>query len=508
SLHLYYLSRPLLVCLSMANLHLPLYERVSHKNSIARAVELLILSLLLSLLAYRLLTFPDHGFIWLLAFLCESWFTLTWAILVSTKWNPVHYDTYPDRLLNRKVELPPVDMFVTTADPVLEPPIITMNTVLSLLAVEYPADRLACYVSDDGGSPLTFSSLVETSKFAQLWVPFCKKYGVQDRAPFRYFSGESTSSQDVSPEFHEEWKKMKDEYEKFSQRIEAAAKGSVDSLPYQFAGELADFCNINRGNHPAIVKVIWENREAVSNGVPHLIYISREKRPKHPHHFKAGAMNVLTRVSGVMTNAPFMLNVDCDMFVNNPTVVLQAMCVMLGVKNPRDSAYVQFPQCFYGGFKDDPFGNQLVVLFKYVGRGIVGIQGPCYAGTGCFHTRKVIYGLSPDDQEISGKLDEQALQKTFGSSMAFTKSAAQALSGTRTKSINSPSSSIKAALQVAGCSYEYGTKWGDEVGWMYGSTTEDVLTGLVIQGRGWRSTFCSPEPPAFWVVHLLVGLWP
>ena len=79
-------------------------------------------------------------------------------------------------------------MFVTTADPTLEPPIITVNTVLSLLAVDYPANKLACYVSDDGCSPLTFYALLESSKFAKLWVPFCKKYGIHTRAPFRYFT--------------------------------------------------------------------------------------------------------------------------------------------------------------------------------------------------------------------------------------------------------------------------------------------------------------------------------
>ncbi|KAL7000063.1 Cellulose synthase-like protein B3, partial [Sarracenia purpurea var. burkii] len=100
-------------------------------------------------------------------------------------------------------------MFVTTADPVLEPPILTVNTVLSLLAVDYPAEKLACYVSDDGASPLTFYSLVEASKFAKLWVTFCKKYGVHVRAPFRYFSGEPISSQDTVPEFLQEWTRMK-----------------------------------------------------------------------------------------------------------------------------------------------------------------------------------------------------------------------------------------------------------------------------------------------------------
>lgn len=109
-----------------------------------------------------------------------------------------------------KHELPPVDMFVTTADSKLEPPIITINTVLSLLAVDYPTNKLACYVSDDGCSPLTFYSLSEASKFAKLWVPFCKKYNVQVRAPFRYFSNNNaTFSSKDSSEFKQEWTLLK-----------------------------------------------------------------------------------------------------------------------------------------------------------------------------------------------------------------------------------------------------------------------------------------------------------
>jgi hypothetical protein len=101
-------------------------------------------------------------------------------------------------------------MFVTTADPVLEPPIITINTVLSLLAVDYPAHKLACYISDDGCSPLTYYSLVEALKFAKLWIPFCKKYNIQVRAPFKYFSKDSLSFGDSSNwEFHQEWQRMK-----------------------------------------------------------------------------------------------------------------------------------------------------------------------------------------------------------------------------------------------------------------------------------------------------------
>ena len=108
-----------------------------------------------------------------------------------------------------ELEFPAVDIFVTTADAILEPSIITMNTVLSLLAVDYPANKLALYLSDDGCSPLTLYSLIEATKFAKLWVPFCKKYNIQTRAPFRYFTSNSTPVKDDSLEFQQEWKKMK-----------------------------------------------------------------------------------------------------------------------------------------------------------------------------------------------------------------------------------------------------------------------------------------------------------
>lgn len=60
-----------------------------------------------------------------------------------------------------------------------------------------------------------------------------------------------------------------------------------------------------------------------------------------------------------MTNAPFMLNVDCDMYANNPEIALHAMCVHLDSKSENEIAFVQYPQQFYDGLKDDPFGNQL-----------------------------------------------------------------------------------------------------------------------------------------------------
>lgn len=66
-----------------------------------------------------------------------------------------------------------------------------------------------------------------------------------------------------------------------------------------------------------------------------------------------------------MTNAPFIVNIDCDMYVNNPNVVVEAMCILLGAEE-QESIFVQFPQIFYNLPKDDPFGCQLITLFQVI----------------------------------------------------------------------------------------------------------------------------------------------
>ena len=45
-------------------------------------------------------------------------------------------------------QLAAVDIFVSTVDPLKEPPLVTANTVLSILSVDYPVDKVSCYVSD------------------------------------------------------------------------------------------------------------------------------------------------------------------------------------------------------------------------------------------------------------------------------------------------------------------------------------------------------------------------
>lgn len=99
---------------------------------------------------------------------------------------------------------------MSTVDPTKEPPLITANTVLSILAVDYPVDKVACYVSDDGAAMLTFEALSETSEFARKWVPFSKKFNIEPRAPEWYFAKKIDYLKDkVDPAFVRERRAMK-----------------------------------------------------------------------------------------------------------------------------------------------------------------------------------------------------------------------------------------------------------------------------------------------------------
>jgi cellulose synthase/poly-beta-1,6-N-acetylglucosamine synthase-like glycosyltransferase len=83
--------------------------------------------------------------------------------------------------------LPSIDIFVCTADYMIEPPLMVINTVLSVMAYDYPSEKLSVYLSDDGGSDLTFYAMVEASRFSKIWLPFCKKFNVEPRSPEAYF---------------------------------------------------------------------------------------------------------------------------------------------------------------------------------------------------------------------------------------------------------------------------------------------------------------------------------
>lgn len=97
-----------------------------------------------------------------------------------------------------------------------------------------------------------------------------------------------------------------------------------------------------------------------------------------------------------------------------------------------------------------------------------------------------------------GSPSYKELQFKFESSEELKESARYIISGDMSgEPIVDISSHIEVAKEVSSCNYESGTHWGLEVGWAYGSMTEDILTGQRIHAAGWRSAKLETEPPAF-----------
>jgi len=96
--------------------------------------------------------------------------------------------------------------------------------------------------------------------------------------------------------------------------------------------------------------------------VPMFAYVSREKRPGYDHNKKAGAMNAMVRASAILSNGPFILNLDCDHYFFNSLALREGMCFMMDRGGDR-VCYIQFPQRFEGIDPSDRYANHNTVFF-------------------------------------------------------------------------------------------------------------------------------------------------
>ncbi|KAJ4763287.1 hypothetical protein LUZ62_073662 [Rhynchospora pubera] len=593
----------------------PLTRKVPMKAGIISPYRLLMFVRLVTLfffLTWRV-KHPNVDAIWLwaMSIVCEIWFAFSWILDMLPKLNPINratdlavlkekFETVTPSNPTGRSDLPGMDVFVSTADPEKEPPLVTANTILSILAVDYPVEKLACYVSDDGGALLTFEAMAEAASFANIWVPFCKKHDIEPRNPDSYFSlkGDPTKNKRRT-DFVKDRRKVKREYDEFKVRINGlpdairrrsdafnareemkvlkmVRESGVDPSehpkvpkatwmadgshwPGTWAAASADH---KKGDHASILQVMlkpsspepleggYEEEAAIDfTGVdirlPMLVYVSREKRPGYDHNKKAGAMNALVRASAIISNGPFILNLDCDHYIYNCKAIREGMCFMLD-RNGDRVCYVQFPQRFEGIDPSDRYANHNTVFFDGNMRALDGLQGPVYVGTGCLFRRFALYGFEPprateysgwfmmmkkkniytdkdSDSEsqslrasdFDSSLDSALLPKRFGNSAALADSIPVAeFQGrpladhpgvrhgrppgilTNPRPPLSPET-VGEAVSVISCWYEDKTEWGDRVGWIYGSVTEDVVTGYRMHNRGWRSIYCVTKRDAF-----------
>ncbi|KAL7147207.1 hypothetical protein ABFS83_06G092600 [Erythranthe nasuta] len=556
----------------------------------------------------------DAVWLWGMSIVCEIWFTFSWILDQLPKLNPVNRATDLN-VLREKFEsrspsnptgisdLPGIDIFVSTADPEKEPPLVTANTILSILAADYPVEKLSCYVSDDGGALLTFEAMAEAASFANMWVPFCRKHNIEPRNPDSYFGLKKDPYKNkVLSDFVKDRRRVKREYDEFKVRINGLpdsirrrsdaynareeikamkeqrmkkADDPIEAIKINKATWMADgthwpgtwmtpSASHTKGDHAGIIQVMLKppsdkplcgigeeyrliDLSNVDIRLPMLVYVSREKRPGYDHNKKAGAMNALVRASAIMSNGPFILNLDCDHYIYNSQAMREGMCFMMDRGGDR-ICYVQFPQRFEGIDPSDRYANRNTVFFDGNMRALDGLQGPVYVGTGCLFRRIALYGFDPPrSKEHSrsfcfgrrkkhntianaseenralrmGDSDDEDLMtlslspKMFGNSNLLIDSIPVAEFQGRpladhpsVKNGRPPgaltitrdlldASTVAEAISVISCWYEDKTEWGQRVGWIYGSVTEDVVTGYRMHNRGWKSVYCVTKRDAF-----------
>ncbi|CAM8937870.1 unnamed protein product [Rhodiola kirilowii] len=538
----------------------------------------------------------DAMWLWGMSIVCEIWFAFSWILDQVPKICPVNRSTDLEVLYEKfdmpspsnptgRSDLPGMDMFVSTADPDKEPPLVTANTILSILAAEYPVEKLACYLSDDGGALLTFEAMAEAASFANLWVPFCKKHEIEPRNPESYFvlKGDPTKNKRRA-DFVKDRRKVKREYDEFKVRINglpdsirrrseafnAREEMKIYKQMKESGAEITEPIKVlkatwmadgthwpgtwsvpskdhAKGDHPGILQVMLKppspdplmgtgednlmDFSDVDIRLPMFVYVSREKRSGYDHNKKAGAMNALVRASAVLSNGPFILNLDCDHYINNCRAIREGMCFMMD-RGGEDICYIQFPQRFEGIDPSDRYANHNTVFFDGNMRALDGIQGPVYVGTGCMFRRFALYGFDPPQTEkiksnsgtetqsfnptdFDPDLDVNQLPKRFGNSTLLAESILVAefqgrpLADHPAVKFGRPpgilrvprdpldATTVAEAVSVISCWYEDKTEWGDRVGWIYGSVTEDVVTGYRMHNRGWRSVYCITKRDAF-----------
>ncbi|AQK74473.1 cellulose synthase-like protein E2 [Zea mays] len=415
---------------------------------------------------------------WLGLSAAELWFGFYWVLTLSVRWSPVFRRAFPDQLLRRYKEeqLPGVDIFVCTADPTVEPPMLVISTVLSVMAYDYPKEKLNIYLSDDAGSIITLYALYEASEFAKHWLPFCNKYQVEPRSPAAYF-GTEASPPDACD--RKEWFSLKEMHKDLAARVNSVVNSG--KIPEVSKCKLMGFSrwseNASFRDHPSIVQILIDGNKRKATDVdgkvlPTLVYMAREKRPQEHHHFKAGSLNALIRVSSVISNSPVIMNVDCDMYSNNSGSIRDALCFFQDEQLGQDIAFVQYPQNFENVVQNDIYGNPINTVNELDHPCLDGWGGMCYYGTGCFHRREALCGriYSPDYKEDWTRVARKTEDVIDLEGMAES---------------------------LVTCTYEHNTLWGVEKGVIYGCPLEDVITGLQIQCRGWRSVYHNPPRKGF-----------
>ncbi|KAL8150524.1 LOW QUALITY PROTEIN: hypothetical protein V2J09_020332 [Rumex salicifolius] len=234
---------------------------------------------------------------------------------------------------------------------------------------------------------------------------------------------------------------------------------------------------------------------------------------------KAGAMIALVRASAIMSNGPFILNLDCDHYIYNSQAIRQG----ISLSGSKAST--------------PPIDTLTIILCSSMSYACTR-QGPVYVGTGCLFRRMALYGFDPpcpeqhsswfdcclprrkeevvnssnydetrpfrmgDEDEYIEGANLSVLPKRFGNSRLLLDSipiGRVPRNGRPPDALTSPREILDESVVVEAINTISvdKTEWGGWIGWIFGSVTEDVVTSYRMQNRGWRSIYYVTNQDAF-----------
>ncbi|RZC44070.1 hypothetical protein C5167_037020 [Papaver somniferum] len=428
----------------------PLNSYEVHPRTIpSRAFMLIYVCGIIALLYHHLTSLRIHSVDLLpsiLLLIADLVLSFMWVACQAFRWSPVRRKVYPENLSKvvDEDDLPTLDVFICTADPYKEPPMEVVNTALSVLAFDYPSNKISVYVSDDGGSQMTLFALIQGSKFAIEWLPFCKKHNLSKRCPkvvFNQHDSDADQLRSCIPQ--EEFLNMKILYEEMRTKVEhVMGQGCVD-----------DDMLVNEEERQVFSKWIYSSRSFYNHS---------------------------DTASAIMTSAPIVLCIDCDMYCNNPQAPRLALCHLLDPVEGSKIAFAQFPPRFRGINPSDIYDSEFTRPYIINPEGLDGIGAVNCVGSGPFVNRKAFYG-APTQSKVNifpgfngdheGALDRRI---TMSSSKLI----------------------LEAASRVADCNYEQGTNWGLTVSdpWFYlyaylflATYIQDFIEGYYVYGINLKS---------------------
>ncbi|KAL0288962.1 UNVERIFIED_CONTAM: Cellulose synthase-like protein D4 [Sesamum angustifolium] len=346
--------------------------------------------------------------LWLMSIVCEIWFAFSWILDQLPKVHPINRMTYLDVLHDKfdmpspsnptgRSDLPGVDVFVSTADPEKEPPLVTANTILSILAVDYPVEKLACYISDDG---VHFSLLKQWLRQQALLI-----YG----SPF----GDPTKNKS-RPDFVKDRRRLKREYDEFKVRI----NGLPDSIrrrsdAFNAREEMKMLKHMRESGADTLEPIKVQKATWMADGThwPGTWATPSRDHAKGDH---AGILQVMLKPP---SSDPLMGSTEDKLLDFTDVDIRLPICsrrdVLMMDRGGEDICYIQFPQRFEGIDPSDRYANHNTVFFDGNMRALDGLQGPVYVGTGCMFRRFALYGFEPPKADkISEKGSETEALKT------------------------------------------------------------------------------------------------